>query len=521
VAVLVIGSAQLFSDQLVLLYGGVMPAVLLLVFALVVAWWFPREVPRTKRARQVSIGSGVGLVLLGLVGVNHVGARGLLFHDARTFPRAFATYLGVLDLDGDEDFPPWFGGSDCDNFDYLASGWRVEIPGNGLDDNCRLGDASKAPIEGPPLAQDGARPPIFLITIDTVGSEHLDLYGYDRATMPALTDLAGRARWFRQAYAPSNQTYFSTMSTLSGQSPERMMAPEDGQDPRLLRFTTWLPHRLHRLGYHTVAFAPPLIELRKMKAEELRFDEIDWVARDFALLGRGTTSKSVVDAMLTRLESEPDERQIFYWAHFVDPHSVHEAPQVFPQEDSSDIWDSELAYVDKHLYRLFTALIEKYGDDVVIIVTSDHGEQFGERGFYGHAYSLFESMVRVPLVIFAPSLLEPAAVEGPISLTSIVPTVLAMLGQPPDPRFSSPALVEDTDDPVILYSPFYAESEQRMEVGIVVGQHKLIYNRVNSTSLLFDLAQDPAETDNLAASMPEKRAELEQLLFERLEAEPQ
>ena len=214
-AVVLIGCLQLFSDQLVYYYGATTPALLVLVWA-AVSPGGSRDVPATSRARGLWIAGSVGVLALGLVGVNHVGARGLLFHDPRTFPRAFAAYLGVFDFDGDRDFPTWMGGGDCDNLDRLASSWRVEIPGNGRDDNCHLGDRSPTELDPPPPVSGGPRPPIFLITIDTVGADHLDLYGYPRATMPALTALAQSSRWYRRAYAPSNQTYYSTVATLSG-----------------------------------------------------------------------------------------------------------------------------------------------------------------------------------------------------------------------------------------------------------------------------------------------------------------
>jgi hypothetical protein len=520
-AVLLVGCFQLFSDQLVYYYGDATPPLLLLVWSGVLAWWLPSRLPPTKLVLRGSVGGALALVLLGVLGVNHVGARGLLFHDPRTFPRAFSTYLAAFDPDGDRDFPTWLGGTDCDNFDPLASGWRVEIPGNGRDDNCRLGDRALATdTEPPPPSPAGPRPPIFLITIDTVGADHLDLYGYDRATMPALTALAQSSRWFRRAYAPSNQTYYSTVATLAGQSPEKMMTPEDGEDPGPLRFTFWLPHRLNGLGYHTVAFAPPLYDLQKMTVEELRFAEIDPVERDFAEMGRGTTSRAVIDAVIRRVNDDPGDRPLFAWIHLIDPHAVHEAPLVFPSQSSADVWDSELAYVDAQLARLFSALQDRYGRDVIIVVASDHGEMFGERGFFGHAYSVLDALIKVPLVIYAPGL-APGVVEEPVSVIGVVPTVLALLGQPHDPRLSSPPLTGEVDPgPVLAYAPAYGAHEKRMEVALIHGDYKLIRNRVNATSLLFDIVRDPEETENLAASESELLEELETSMFERLEAEP-
>lgn len=519
-AVMFIGCFQLFSDQMVYYYGDVAPPVILGLFAGLAAWWLPREVADNRRNR-VAMGTAVAAMLgLGLLGLHHASARGILFHDTRTFPRAFGTYLSMFDVDGDQDFPAWLGGTDCDNFDPMVSGWRIEIPGNGLDDNCFGGDREPTASAPPKPVASGDRPPVFLVTIDTVGASHLDLYGYERATMPALTALAQSSRWYRNAYAPSNQTYFSTVATLSGQSPEKMMSPEDGEDPERLRFTFWLPHRLAALGYRTVAFAPPLYDLQKMRIEDLRFDEVDMVKRDYVELGRGTNSKAVVDAALEYVKRHGDERPLFSWIHLIDPHAVHEAPQVFPISGPADVWDSELAYVDAELARLFAGLQEEYGRDVIIIVTADHGEQFGERGFFGHAFSLFDGVTRVPLVVYSPGI-ETGVEERPVSVLGVVPTVLALLGQEQDPRLSSPPLVGDVDPgPVLSYAPFYGEYEHRMEVAIVDWPYKLIRNRRSGTSLMFNLEDDPGETDNLAGREPDKRQELEQALFELLEAQP-
>jgi arylsulfatase A-like enzyme len=515
-----VGSLQLFSDQMIHYYGELGPLAAIVAFVVVAGGFVPRERAPGRGIRAGLAAGTVAAVLLGVAGLHHAGTRSLLFHDPRTYPRAFDAVLGALDGDGDGDYPTWAGGTDCDDADPLAAGWRVEIPGNGRDDNCRLGDRPERPSPPSSPAGDGPRPPIFLITIDTVSASHLELHGYPRTTMPALSAMARHARWYRRAYSPSNQTYYSTVATLSGQSPERMLRPPDGGDPDLLRFTFWLPHRLAQLGYRTVAVAPPLYDLQKMTVEELRFDTIDMTDRDWAPLGVGTTSKAVVDAALRHLEVPGDARPGFFWIHFVDPHARHEAPGVFPVDDPSDHWDSELAYVDVQLARLLGAIDDRHGEDVIVVVTADHGEQFGERGFFGHAYSLFEDVIHVPLVVHAPGL-PPGEETRPVSVLGVVPTILALLGQPTDARLSSPPLLPDVDPgPVLSYSPRYAEAERRMEVALIEARHKLVYARSRGTALLFDLEADPSERRNLSARDPASRERLEQRLFELLEAEP-
>ena len=135
-----------------------------------------------------------------------------MLHDNRVFSPLHAAATAAFDQDGDGALAEFVGGNDCDDRDATRSGLHVENPNTSIDENCYEGTASTISAIAPKTSAP-RRPPIFLITIDTVRADHLELYGAKRPTMPALTSLANSGRWFERAYAPANHTFFAVSYT--------------------------------------------------------------------------------------------------------------------------------------------------------------------------------------------------------------------------------------------------------------------------------------------------------------------
>ncbi|MEE9385977.1 MAG: sulfatase-like hydrolase/transferase [Nannocystaceae bacterium] len=506
------GMVHLCSGPSVLFFGTWVPAVGLISSAAVAALWL-RPVGRPL-APRASAGAGVLVLVLAWGGLHHVGARALLLHDARVFPEILDWMTAAIDVDGDGDLPFWLGGGDCDGRDGSVASSRPELPGNGVDDNCYGGDAPlmryAVPREGVP---DAPRLPIVLITIDTVRADHLELHGYERPTMPALTQFSRGARWWRRAYAPSNHTAFSMLSILSGQSPEFLVSGPEAKEEGARRFTHWLPQRLANHGYRTVAVNPALLSTGDLRPAELRFATLELGPFDYQPKNRGTMAKQVVDAALpyVRISDAP----LFMWIHIPDPHARHEAHASFPGSTTADAYDNELRWVDMQLARLFVRLSEVYGDQVIVAVTADHGESLGDHGGWGHGYSLYEGEIHVPLLLKAPSL-GGGRVDPPVSIGALTPTLLELVGITPGSRVTYASLLAAAQHPVVSGCPFFW-SERRMAVTLVGRRWKLIRNRQRGTSLLFDLDADPFERNNLAPSEPDRLEQMEARLKEALE----
>ncbi|MGB1701149.1 MAG: sulfatase-like hydrolase/transferase, partial [Nannocystaceae bacterium] len=307
---------------------------------------------------------------------------------------------------------------------------------------------------------------------------------------------ANSGRWFERAYAPANHTFFAITALLSGQSCERMLAPSEAKPDGALRYTFWLPQRLHTLGYKSIAFRPPLVVSGKLRPEDLKFDAIDFGTDDFGQKHRGTTSKQVVDSVITFLRENKEPSPLFAWIHFMDPHAVHEAHVRFPGGTLADRYDNELSWVDFNLARLLREIEAEYGDDALVIITADHGEALGDHRNYGHGFSLREPEIRVPLVMRGPGI-DPGVERRPVSALGVVPTILEVLGDTPPPhRLSYPSLLQNNLPPPVAHNPEYLWNESRMESAIIVGEWKLIHSRVRNTSLLFNLEDDPEESIN-------------------------
>ncbi|MBI4879011.1 MAG: sulfatase [Planctomycetes bacterium] len=177
----------------------------------------------------------------------------------------------------------------------------------------------------------------------------------------------------------------------------------------------------------------------------------------------------------------------------------------FREEDwryVQDLYDSTIAFVDDQLSALFSFL-ERRGlmDDTLILFTSDHGEEFGEHGYGGHGYTLFDENLRVPLILVYPSL-APRRVDPQVRILDLVPTILDLLAFEPSPVWQGTSLV-----PIMGGAPTrliaISENAHSPLKSVRTPAHKYIASMAAPYQFLFDLAADPTETGNLAAGPPQ------------------
>ncbi|MEZ4248034.1 MAG: sulfatase [Polyangiales bacterium] len=370
--------------------------------------------------------------------------------------------LGVLlarsltDFDGD-GASRYFGGGDCDDANPHVGPRAPEIAGNGVDDNCRGGDLpappARARVGAPPTTTAAPAPDavsVVLVTLDAVRVDRVGCYGYTRDTTPSLDELAHRGRRFEHAYSGGGWTSISLPALLHGRAArslrwERLFLVE-GQDE--------LGHRQQMLEPLAIPSLGP--QLRVKSAVLVVRDERPTLAAQLA--ARGYRTAAVVDSGgnafllpgyglddgFERFDAEPIDddtavadrslaalREIgdapfFLWAHFYGPHAPDRRHADAPDfgGGSSERYDHEIAHADVQVGRILAAVAER--DDVVVIVTADHGEILGPLT-RAHGNDLNPYTVRVPLIVAG------AGVEGGVEteaagFVDVAQTVLAVAG---------------------------------------------------------------------------------------------
>jgi arylsulfatase A-like enzyme len=164
---------------------------------------------------------------------------------------------------------------------------------------------------------------------------------------------------------------------------------------------------------------------------------------------------------------------------------------------------------DRQLGRLFDGLRERGLDqDTMVVVTGDHGEAFGEpHPTWGHGSRLYDESVKVPFVVWSPRLVTAGRrVKTVGSHVDVSATIADLVGLPPAESWHGKSLFDRTRSPRAY---FYAAHDD-YRLGVREGERKYIYNATTGTDLLYDLATDPTEQQNLATQFPDECRRLRQ-----------
>lgn len=436
-----------------------------------------------------------------------------------------------LDRDGHSSL---LGGGDCAPFDPARYPGAPEIPGNGVDESCNgrdgLARAVAAPtyLEQHPLVRPGGWS-FVLIVMDAVRADHVSALGYPRPTTPRLVELAGRSLVFPWAYSPSSTTRYSIPALLTGRSPSALAWRRKGRNLYLAPGKNrMLQERLQRAGLFTAAVTSSYDIFSASFGLNAGFDRYDTRSVRFASERtiQGRTGTQVTDAAL-RLLAEAGERPFFLYVHYMDPHAPYEDPDGPTFGDTElDRYDAEILFTDREVGRLLDRLRERPdAARIVVAVTGDHGDQFGERGRTGHGRFVYEEEVHVPLLLHLPGVAA-RRIEAPVSLLDLAPTVANLMGVPDGwELFQGRNLLHllaggETPGSVVVETwPFAAFTERR--AALIDLPYKVIFNVRDRSWEVYDLLADPAERANLHPGLPPAtRSALERPLADWLEAHP-
>lgn len=442
-----------------------------------------------------------------------------------------------------------------------------EMSGSPAQALTRLPEAGMVWSEPRITSRTSAGKTVVLLVLDAVSARHTSLHGYERETTPELAAIARQGVLYRRAVTPSPWTLPSFASMLTGLEPaehgagERAAVNAEERRPLATRALT-IAELLRSEGWETRAWINNPYLTRSFGMHQGFSTFVDYGTRSTE-----NASYAAVEDVVTRL-SEPRSHDRFFFVHLMDPHGPYAPDREFRERflrrsrdgrirgkqgfdlykavvthqlepDAEEraayreLYDAVLAYADLQVGRIFEAFrsTEQPGRSLLLI-TADHGEEFWEHETYEHGHTLYDELLAVPLVVYAPDLAGAGEeVAEAVAVHDVAPTILEFAGLK-TPRqwrvrslLSRPAGCASRRDRALVASGLLYGIDR---FAIERGGYKYIYNSSGTGSgssrsprpagnhELYDLREDPQETSNLFERDLERGLELHDELAEHV-----
>lgn len=325
---------------------------------------------------------------------------------------------------------------------------------------------------------------IILLTIDALRADHVSWLGYERDMTPFLDEFSERCTVFESAYSASSHTREAVPALLTGQYPPEAVG--DGFTRGAETIPILLPDEYATAAFHSnpyVSQAYGYDEGFDTFYDDLHLGQNKLLALvqralDKFVLNRGeyhARAEEINRRSLSWLSSLSDLEPFFLWNHYMDVHGPYNPPEGFtegsdtvsnteaqrlydtlsgdesPTEEeielSKHLYDGEIRYVDTQIGQFINTLkTQDLLEESLVIITSDHGDLFGEYGKYAHPRYVYPELTKVPLIISGPDIAS-ATVSIPASTYDIVPTVLDAAGRQnvclPGQTLASPEQIDE------------------------------------------------------------------------------
>jgi arylsulfatase A-like enzyme len=404
---------------------------------------------------------------------------------------------------------------------YAGNVIKLELSATGDGNVAFSAPTITVPQENTAKAKAPAKSAIVLL-IDTLRADHLPAYEKkSRVKTPVLDAFAAEAAVMESAQSPENWTKPSVASVLTGLWP--MSHGTKQSEAKLSDKALMVSEVFKQAGYATASFIA-----NGYVSDKFGFNQGWDYYTNYIRENKSTTAEKVFKEAADWVEKNKNKK-FFLYVHTIDPHVPYDPPQEFLKMYQSEpysgqvkprmtpdllekakrvppkvkfddtdrayleaLYDGEISYHDKYL-GVFIERLKKLGvyDDVVFVVTADHGEEFYDHNSYGHGHSVYQELLHVPFLVRWPGTVAPQRVANTVSTVDISPTVLSATG------VAVPDVMEGTDRvpqllgalpsaPPVAFSDFL--DDRRV---IRAGRWKLILSGLRAT--FFDLKSDPGE----------------------------
>lgn len=373
------------------------------------------------------------------------------------------------------------------------------------------------------------RPNVLLIIIDTLRADHLSCYGYQRETSPSIDSLAESGTRWENCVSQAPWTPPAVASIMSGLTErEHAVGRHSDGDHGLAPDMPVIPVLFSGAGYRTCGIFN-VAHMTVLHGYARGFDH--HTCNEMGDL----PAEVSVDEFLEWLQSSEQEKPFLAVLHLFDPHHPYDPPEGYRSlyladdtvtstrwqisEDGTEVlhpehlehylawYDGEIRYLDDQLGRLFGSLREMgCGENTIIVLAADHGEEFLERGWVEHGHQYYQEMIRVPLIASGPGVPPGEVVHEYVGNFDILPTLAALCGIETDAVFSGVDLLGEE-----ILEPRPIPSGRQMAIGgmlegtpvcaVTFDGFKGVVIRRGETDeyYMFDLRTDPGETVPLPA----------------------
>lgn len=428
-------------------------------------------------------------------------------------------------------------------------------------------------------------PNIILIIIDAARRDHFSCYGYDKHTSPFIDDLTKESIFFENAYSTAAWTVPAHASLFTGLYPSEHRAQNNNL--YLSESIPTLAEILRANGYITIGFSNNMY-VGRMTGLERGFDHFDEVWRRYRhrsqldmlrvglkrllhMTDRGAAETT--DLIINWIKNRTKDAPFFMFVNYIDVHQVCHPPKEFLQrfpgskysywrmikfmraylngrvnfytgrikfsekdwENFKWIYDVSLYYVDYQISKIYECLRQqKLLDNTIFIITSDHGTNLGDHGLLHHEYCLYETLLRIPLIIRYKPLADYRRISQNIQLSDLFYIILELVDIKTKlyktGRVSIYKLVKGEDFNLPVFAEWLSPKETLKRLSkmapnfdfskfdrdlksIKMGRFKYIESSDGSHEL-YDLEIDPSESHNLYERKLNKAKELQKVLKE-------